>query len=154
MTFEDIAKNLKTFIANNMTEELSKLEDEEVILPTVEEENISIGVVDVDANENDILCNIYPDEESDNDTSMACINMSTSLTVTFLFRNADYDILIKRMIRYSAAFRRALFNDYTINNSVDDVSIGVRKFYPDCGTTENQMTGVEIPLVISTSEEV
>lgn len=151
---EQIAEALKDFIIEKLPEYLEEMESEGITLPALSENDVVIGVIDVSRYENDVICSILPETQNDEEGHIADYSISNGFTVSFLCQNADYDVLVRRMCRYAAALRKALLNDYTINGNADDVEIGERKFYPDCGTVENQMTGVEIEITINTSEDI
>ena len=151
---EGLYKNIKDFILTTMNDILPSFEDETVKLPKITDKQIVFGVIDGLKNQQDVVVSVLPEsQEEAEEQNIFAVTMNNNFTITFAFRGEKYDILIKRMCRYTSAFKKALFLEPKLNNTVYDTELGIIKFYGDCGTVEKTMTASEIDLNIYTISE-
>lgn len=151
---EDIYEALKEFITGKMPEYLAKKSTEKVPCPPIQEGAVVFGTVDVSRIQQKCVVSVMPDFQEDGEGELASWKPDSSLTVTFILSGAPYDVLVRRMVRYPAAFREAVLDDPTLSGKVEDVKVGKRTFHPDCGTSDMQMTACEVELEITTDEEI
>lgn len=150
---EEVINILKEFLKNNLSECTAELETKGCSLPNLTEKNITFGAVDLSRYELPVICAILPGNQIIEEVSVAEWNEKTKLTVAFVCQKEKYDILVKRMCRYAEAFKRAVVNDYTLGNRVENTTIDKVSFFYDAGATEEQVTVCEIELTIITAEE-
>lgn len=114
------------------------------------EKNISIGSVDISRyNSNLSLCVIAPEKtELSKSYIQGSFEVSTSYTISFLFRNKTHSELIEQMENVAEVFLQKVQTNLTLNAEVTNASFdGVEYFY-DCGTVEKQATGLDIKMTI------
>lgn len=150
---EQIINILKSFIKDIFPEYTAQYESRDCTLPDFTEKNIVVGSVDLSRYELPVVCAILPENQIPEENSVSEWNDTTKLTVAFVCQKAVYDLLIKRMCRYASAFKRAVINDYTLGNMVENTSIDKVSFFYDAGAVEEQVTVCEIELTIITAEE-
>ena len=151
---EQLFKNIKDFILTTVNDVLPNFEDETVKLPKITDKQIVFGVIDGLKNQQDVVVSVLPESQEEAEEQFLCgVTMTNNFTVTFAFRGEKYDVLVKRMCRYVSAFKKALFLEPKLNNTVNDTELGIIKFYSDCGTVEKTMTAAEIDLNIYTISE-
>lgn len=146
---EDVIEAVKDFILTTVNEKLEELADEEVSLPAIESRNVQSGVVDMSRYESPVVVSILPDEQEPEEGYIDDYTDNSRLVVTFLLQKARYSLLMTRMFRYAKAFRLALHESPSLNNTVNDVDLQLTKFFPDAGPTPQQMTAVELTLQIT-----
>ena len=150
---EELFKVIKDFLLNQFNEILLEYEDEKTKLPKLTEKQIVFGNIDPMKNTQDVVVSILPETQETGEGTVSDEVTESVFTITFVCRNALYDILIKRMCRYASAFKRIVTENYSLNNCVDNSEIGTVKFYSDVGIVDNTMTASEFILNIYTSEE-
>lgn len=146
---EQIYKNLKNFILESVNNILPSYEDEKIKLPKVENKNIVFGVIDPVKNTANVICSIYPENQSIGEQDISgAVGVESSVTVTFLCRGANYETLMSRICRYASAFKYAITENYSVDDTCVQANISNVQFYPDCGVTEKTATAVEIEMTI------
>ena len=152
---EQIYSGLKQFVLSAPFEcRLAELSDEDTPLSAPKEKDVVFGVADLSRYENPLLCVITPDAEEETDGAIGSVTMQTRVTVSFLCRGAQYPVLMRKMCRYAAAFRRAVQNDSTLAGLFEGAAFIKADFFPDAGTIEKQMTACEIELEITHTEHI
>ena len=150
---EQTAESLKQFIIGSYSDYLDKAKTEDTPMPHLTDKTVILGVIDPLKINSAVCCSILPETETEDTDYIGGYATSTVFTVTFLCKNNNYDVLIRQMCRYAEAFREAVHNDYSLNCTVNNTDIGERRFYPDCGTNDKQMTACEIELTIYTTND-
>ncbi|MCR5723466.1 MAG: hypothetical protein K6G80_00090 [Treponema sp.] len=151
---ESVYSSIKAFVLETLGTYLEPLADESTPLPAPAEKDIVFGVADLTRYENKLLCVITPDAQEEAEGEIGGVIMRTTCTVSFLCRGAQYDVLMRKMCRYAAAFRRAVQNDSTMGGAFQNVSFEKTDFFPDAGTTEKQMTAAEMTITVEAAEEI
>ena len=149
---EQIAETLKTFILEDVNNELPGLESEGVTLPAITSKNIVFGTVDLSRYESPVVVSILPETQSQEEGFIDGTAWRSDFTITFLFQKAAYPLLVKRMCRYSKAFKTALAKNPDFDGNVEESELEQIQFYPDTGAVEHQMTASEITLNVITEE--
>lgn len=149
---EQIAETLKTFLLEDVNAELPGLESEGVTLPTITAKNIVFGTVDLSRYESPVVVSILPETQSQEEGFIDGTAWRSDFTITFLFQKAVYPLLVKRMCRYSNAFKTALAKNPDFDGNVEESELEQIQFYPDTGAVEHQMTASEITLNVITEE--
>lgn len=151
---EDIYKALSGFLTGTLPEYLEAVSTPDTPCPPIQDGAVVFGTVDVSRMQQKCVVSVMPDGQEDGEGELASWKTESRLTVTFILSGASYDVLVRRMVRYPAAFRSAILDDPTLCGKVEDVRIGKRTFHPDCGTADRQMTACEVELEITTDEEI
>lgn len=146
---DQIAEEIKTFILNNVNEELAGLEEEGVTLPAVTEKNIVFGTVDLSRYEVPVVVSILPENQEPETGFIDGTSQRSEFTVTFLFQKAAYKLLVKRMCRYARAFWIAQAKEPDFGE-VEESEITNIQYYPDTGAVAQQMTAFELSLTTIT----
>jgi len=151
---ENTFNAIKEFILTSVNKRLPDYNDEEITLAEFTENSIVFGAVDLQKNNKNLVCAILPEEQSEEEGTITDFRSRNNFTVAILVRGDTYEKLVKKMCRYSEAFRDELLRNYTMNNTVADIELGTRQFFYDAGTTEKQMCAVEIELTIYLDETI
>lgn len=151
---ENIYNGLKNFLLLALPAYLAPLADDATPLAAPTEKDIIFGVADVSRYENSLLCVITPDEQVEADGTIGSVTMQTTCIVSFLLRGASYPVLMRKMCRYAAAFRRALQTDASAGGAFQNAAVQKVDFFADAGTTEKQMTAAEITITVETVENI
>lgn len=149
---EQIAETLKTFLLEDVNAELPGLESEGVTLPAITAKNIVFGTVDLSRYESPVVVSILPETQNQEEGFIDGTAWRSDFTITFLFQKAVYPLLVKRMCRYSSAFKTALAKNPDFDGNVEESELEQIQFYPDTGAVEHQMTASEITLNVITEE--
>lgn len=151
---EYVFNSLKSFILENLNDYLELVTDDDTPMPMVSENNIVFGSVDLSRLSGKVICSILPDSQEDDEEELASRNILNNLVVTFIFSDAKYEVLVRQMARYASAFRKALLDNPTLNNTVEYTEVKERTFFTDAGITDKQKTAVEVNLTITVEEEI
>ena len=149
---EQIAKTIKEFILNDVNTELTKLADQTVTLPAVDEKNIIFGTVDLSRYEKPVVVSILPEQQEPDDGYINGFSDRSEFVVTFLFQKEKYSTLVTRMCRYAKAFRIAQAKNPSMSDKIEESEITLVDFFPDTGAVAQQMTAFEINLAVVTEE--
>ena len=149
---EKLFRVIKEFLTTTFNEELQNYDDDPEKLPQLSDKSVFFGTVDplkIPA----VSVSILPESQTGGEGTITDDETQSAFTVTFVFKSAKYEELIKRMCRYAECFKHSVATDYTLSGGVENTEIGTIRFYPDCGTAEKTMTAAEIDLTIYTSED-
>lgn len=155
---EQIYEYIKAFLKSDVNALIQQYNDGlssgNVQMPLFSDTNIQFGVIDPFKNPSQkMLCSIYPESQKDTENDITSIETESTFTVAVICKGELYNILLSQSCRYSNIIMDALFNDYTMNSTVQNVKIGERKFYPDAGLIDKQATAVEIELTVITNTD-
>lgn len=151
---EEIFRNIKDFILNTVNGYITELADEETPMNEITEKNIVFGSVDLSRYNSKIVCSILPDSQEEDEEEIGSYKITSSFTVTFLCKGYPLEVLVRQMCRYGVAFRRAVLDDVSLGQTVEQAEINRREFFTDAGTVEKQVTAVEIGLAVITEDEI
>ena len=152
---EQIFKGIKDFLLNSVNLILDEFEDEEIAnLPQFSSKFIVFGAVDITKYSNKIIVSVLPESQEEDEDGNVEYGAQSRFLVTFLVSGDTYENLIKKSCRYASAFRKALLTDPNMDGAAEDSEIGERRFYPDAGTDNKQISAVEIDLTILTNTEI
>lgn len=151
---EEIFNNIKQFILNTVNGYITALADETTPMNAILGKNIVFGSVDLSRYDSKIICSVIPESQEENEEEIGSYKITSDFTVSFLCRGYQQDVLVRQMCRYGAAFRRAVLDDVSLGQTVEQSEIGRRDFFTDAGTVEKQMTAVEIGLTVETEDEI
>lgn len=151
---ESIAETIKDFILEDVNNELAALSTQDVPLPAITEKNIVFGTVDLSRYESPVVVSILPETQSQEEGFIDGAAWRSDFTITFLFQKAAYSLLIKRMCRYSNAFKTALAKNPDFDGEAEETELEQIQFYPDTGAVPQQMTASEITINVITEEEL
>lgn len=114
------------------------------------EKNIAIGAVDISRyNSNLSLCVIVPERtELSKSYIQGSFEVSTTYTISFLFRNKTHSELVEQMENVAEVFLQKVQTNLTLNAEVTNASFDGVEYYYDCGTVEKQATGLDIKMTI------
>ena len=118
----------------------------------LQKKNIVFGTVDLSRYESAVVVSILPETQEPDEEFINGFSDRSEFTVTFLFQKDKYPLLVKRMLRYAKAFRKAQAKNPDFDDSVEESEITQIKFYPDTGAVAQQMTAFEISLNTDTEE--
>lgn len=114
--------------------------------------NVAIGSIDTSRYDGNVnYCVIIPETSEIAETDLEGFSTETKFTVSMLFRGAKHSELVERMERTASRFQKLLFSDYSLGESVTDITPGTIKYFYDCGTVDSQATGLDIELTIKES---
>ena len=152
---EQIFKGIKDFLLNSVNPILDEFEDEEIAnLPQFSSKFIVFGAVDITKYSNKIIVSVLPESQEEDEYGNVEYGAQSRFLVTFLVSGDTYENLIRKSCRYAAAFRKSLLTDPNMDGAAEDSEIGERRFYPNAGTDNKQISAVEIDLTILTNTEI
>lgn len=151
---EEIFNFIKAFILSTVNGCLSEYADENTPMNTIEERNIVFGSVDLSRYDAKIICAVIPESEEEDESEIGAYKKTSDFTVSFLCKGYAQEVLVRQMCRYGAAFRRAVLDDVSLGQTVEQTEVGRRDFFTDAGTVEKQMTAVEISLSVVTEDKI
>lgn len=133
-----------------LKEWLLTLDYSQINLPAPKEKNIVLGTVDLSRYESNLIISIIPEneEESDQYNFNDGQGIQLEMTVTILCRGQSQEKLVETMSAYTDFILDEIRKDCTLGNIGEGSAIGIRKFYLDAGTVENQMTASETTLTL------
>lgn len=130
------AQSLKNFIAKN--------------LDGFSENNVIIGSVDLSRFPQKNLCVIVPETmEVVEQYIDGSFEAKTSFTLSFLFRGEKYAALVEKMETRADEIQKLIMNSLSLENAIISAELEKIEFYYDCGTVENQATGLDIKMTIT-----
>ena len=141
---------LKNFIEKRLPERLAKLSGKDTPLPPPSK--IVFGVVDVSRTDGKNVCAIIPGRTEEEEPTLTAGVTSNTLTVGFIHRGADYQTLLRQMVRTAKAFRVAVRSDWTLGGLVDKAELGGTEFYPDAGPTSGTCCISETEITVQVPE--
>ncbi len=141
---------LKSFIEERLPEQLSALSEDGLPLPPPS--RIMLGVEDVSRSEAKNVCAILPGKTDEGEPTLTAGQVVNTLTVGFIHRGADYQTLLRQMVRTAKAFRVAVRSDWTLGGLVDRVELGGTEFYPDAGPTSGSCCISETEITVQVPE--
>jgi len=147
---EETYEALKAFIEENLPERLSALAGDGLPLPPPAK--IMLGVADVSRPDAKNVCAILPGRTEEDEPTLTAGTLSNVLTVGFIHRGADYQTLLKQMVRCAKAFRVAVRSDWTLGGRVERAELGGTEFFPDAGATHGSCCISETEITVSLSE--
>lgn len=150
---DKIFETLKNFLCEDVNRELSEMADESLSVPAVNAQLVRFGTVDVTKLKGRVIVSVLPQSQEEDEGDSADYICRNDFLITFISSGDEASKLLKRCCRYSEAFRRALLKSPDMNGAVSDSQLGKRTFYPDAGTTEGQLSAVEIDLTVYTETE-
>ncbi len=148
-----IFEALKSFLCSNVNSELEEMEGESLSIPAINAQFVKFGTVDVTKLKSRVIVSILPESQEEEEGDTADYRLSNRFLVTFISSGDEASRLLKRCCRYAEAFRLALLKSPDLDGKVEECGIGKRTFYPDAGTTEGQLSAVEIELTVFTEAE-
>lgn len=147
---EDSFDALKKFIGEKLPERLAELSGKDTPLPPPSK--IVFGVVDVSRTDGKNVCAIIPGRTEEEEPTLTAGVTSNTLTVGFIHRGADYQTLLRQMVRTAKAFRVAVRSDWTLGGLVDKAELGGTEFYPDAGPTSGSCCISETEITVQVPE--
>lgn len=147
---EEAFNALKAFIEEKLPERLAVLSGDGLPLPPPCK--IVFGVVDVSRSDGKNVCAIIPGKTEEEEPTLTAGQTSNTLTVGFIHRGADYQTLLKQMVRTARAFRVAVRSDWTIGGKVDRAELGGTEFFPDAGATSGTCCISETEITVHVPE--
>lgn len=147
---EEAFNALKDFIEKKLPERLAGLSDGDT--PLLPPAKIVFGVVDVSRSDVKCTCAILPGKTEEDEPTLTAGVTSNTLTVGFIHRGADYQTLLRQMVRTVKAFRVAVRSDWTLGGIVDKAELGGTEFYPDAGPTSGTCCISETEITVQVPE--
>lgn len=147
---EEAFDALKKFIEEKLPERLVELSGKDTPLPPPSK--IVFGVVDVSRTDGKNVCAILPGKTVEEEPTLTAGVTSNTLTVGFIHRGADYQTLLRQMVRTAKAFRVAVRSDWTLGGLVDKTELGGTEFFPDAGPTSGSCCVSETEITVQVPE--
>lgn len=130
------ADAIKNFIENNL----------EGFVPGA----VVIGSISLSRYEQKNLCVIVPEETKVTERYInGSVETDTTFTVSFFFRGEKYSLLVEKMEVIADTIQRLSMKKLAAETGVAGVQLGKIEYYYDCGTVENQATGLDVKMTIT-----
>ena len=149
---EEICNKVKDFIITATAPYLQELADETVSLPALSETNTHLGYLDAESNQREIECFIVPDSQTVSELSMEENETRTNMNIYVFVRKAEKDVLFKRAMRYGAAIKKAVQNDYSMGNNFLQSLITNVEYYDNVEDTDGKIRAIRLGLTVIDEE--
>lgn len=145
---EQICNSVKNFLINNLPEYLAELIDSSTPLPAFTENNCIVGAVDLDSYKSSQVCFITPDYQDINDLTLEDKEDRTTIQILVCVRNNKKDVLFRQALRYGGAIKKAIKNDYTIQNNFDQATINRFEYFDQVEAFDGNVQAIVLELNI------
>ena len=130
------AQAIKRFIENNL----------EGFTP----DSVLIGSISLSRYEQKNLCVIIPEETEVAERYIdGSVETNTTFTLSFFFRGEKYSLLVEKMEGIADTIQKLSLKKVAAEPDVAGVQLGKIEYYYDCGTVENQATGLDVKMTIT-----
>ena len=111
---------------------------------------VVIGSISLSRYEQKNLCVIVPEETEVTERYInGSVETDTTFTVSFFFRGEKYPLLVEKMEVIADTIQRLSMKKLAAETGVAGVQLGKIEYYYDCGTVENQATGLDVKMTIT-----
>lgn len=149
---EAICNTVKNFIITETAQYLQELAEPGVTLPALTAQNVHLGYLDAESNQKDVECFIVPDSQSLAELSLDENETRTNLNVYVIVRKASKEILFKRAMRYGAAIKKAVQNNYSMGNNFLQSVITNVEYYDNVEDTDGKIRAIRLGLTVIDEE--
>ena len=147
---EESFNALRDFISSELPGRLAALSGDGTPMPPPA--RVMLGVEDVSRSEAKNVCAILPDRTEEEEATLTSGQLANTLTVGFIHRGADYQTLLRQMVRCAKAFRVAVRSDWTLGGRVEGIELGGTEFFPDAGAVHGSCCISETEVTVRVSE--
>lgn len=111
---------------------------------------VVIGSISLSRYEQKNLCVIIPEETEVAERYIdGSVETNTTFTLSFFFRGEKYSLLVEKMEGIADTIQRLSMKKLAAETGVAGVQLGKIEYYYDCGTVENQATGLDVKMTIT-----
>ncbi|WP_178842688.1 hypothetical protein [uncultured Treponema sp.] len=129
------AQAIKNFIVNNLDEFSAG--------------TIAIGSISLSRYDQKNLCVIVPEGTEVMERYInGSLQTKTAFTLSFFFRGEKYPLLVEKMENAADRIQKLSMKKLASEGDVAGVELGKIEYYYDCGTVENQATGLDVKMTI------
>lgn len=143
---EKVCNVLKSFILDNLPQYLEEMQDEETPLPEFTDATVKVGSINVEQNKQSQLCFVVPDSQSIEELTVSSEQVTTRVDIFVFVRNAPEDCLFRQAMRYGAAIKRAIENDYSIQGAFIQCYCTEMEFFSDVEASGGKVKAIRIGL--------
>ena len=149
---EHICNIVKDFIITETAEYLSEMEEQGLTLPAFTSDNVHLGYLDAESNQRSIECFIVPDSQTLSELSMEENETRTNMNIYVFVRKAEKDVLFKRAMRYGAAIKKAVQNNYSMGGNFLQSIITNVEYYDNVEDTDGKIRAIRLGLTVIDEE--
>lgn len=129
------AQAIKNFIVNNLDEFAAG--------------TIAIGSISLSRYDQKNLCVIVPEGTEVTERYInGSLQTKTAFTLSFFFRGEKYPLLVEKMENAADKIQRLSMKKLASEGDIAGAELGKIEYYYDCGTVENQATGLDVKMTI------
>ena len=131
---EDVLNGLKDFIDDNFEtyiDEILSDKSNDYALPVPSSNDVIIGIRDPAHYDNYPVVFLVPTEDVYDVLSMGTDVLEVTAAVWLAIAGYESSTMIKQIMRYGAAFRNMFRANFTLSNTVDEISTETVTYYPE-----------------------
>jgi len=148
---EDVLNGLKDFITDNYEtyiDEILSDKSNDLVLPVPTSNEVIIGYVDPELHDNYPVVFLMPMEDKYDVLSMGSDNLEVTAAVWLVIAGYESTTLTTQIMRYGAAFRNMFRANWTLGNTVDEISTDTINYFPEWGAdSEIQAVRVTVKII-------
>lgn len=159
---EAICNVLKSFMVTELPPYLAVLADTETPLPVFqadnpasvppEKGNVFCGAIDIEKNVQKQSVFIVPDSQDISESTMNATENNTKISVYIFVRREPPDVLFRQAMRYAAAVKKAVLNNFTLSGEVEQAAVTKIDYFDNVENADNKIRAVCIEMTITTEE--
>ena len=147
---EDVLNGLKDFIDDNYEtyiDEILSDKSNDYALPVPTDNDVIIGYMDPEIHDNYPVIFLIPMEDAYDVLSMGTDVLEVTASIWLILAGYESTTLTKQIMRYGAAFRNMIRANYTLSNTVDEISTDTIHYFPEWGA-DSEMQAVRVTVKI------
>lgn len=145
---EKLCGVIKDFLISELGPYLAELTDSSTPLPAFTEKNCVVGAVDLDLYKTSQVCFITPDYQDSTELTIDNREERTTVQILVCVRQNKKDVLFRQAMRYGGAIKKAIKNDYTIQNNFDQATINRFEYFDQVEAFDGNVQAVVLELNI------
>ncbi len=147
---EIICNMLKDFIINSLSIYLERFATEAVPLPDFTDSTVIPGSIDIERNTAPNMCFIVPDIQQLSELSISSQEEHTEIDIWFFVRKDTPENLFLRSLRFAAAFKTAVLNDWSIGGAFTQAYIKEIEYFDNVENSDGKIRAVRCGMTILT----
>lgn len=147
---EDLLDGLKDYIIANFSTYINAIitdKSSDYALPVPTSNDVIVGYIDPEAYDNYPVIFIVPMEDKYDVLSMGSDNLEVTAAIWLVIAGYKDDTMTRQIMRYGAALRNMFRADWTLGNSVGEISTDTIHYYPEM-YADSKMQGVRVTVKI------
>ena len=145
---EQICETLRAFLISALPDYLEQLADSSTPLPSLTENNVKVGSVNIEQQKFNQCAFILPDNQTVAELTMDTEQITTRVDVFVFVRNAQSDVLFRQALRYGMAVKKAIQNDYSCGGAFEQASVIDFEYFDDVEASDSKIRACRLGINI------